>query len=173
MKKNTHIGIFRKGLNTLFLLIVSYSWAEEVVFVQAEKTKLLVDSKMGSAVAGEVTRGTSLKVLELKGGWYKVEVEGKTGFISKLFVSKTAPVGVAQLKNVEGASEEKMARKRSSNYSVSAATRGLQTGSRNRNNQEKYRSNNKAVEDLENAQVTSEEVHQFQEDAEFNKNDRK
>lgn len=135
----------------------------KVVYVTAATAKLKAEGKAGAADVGAVARGTELQVKTEQGPWLEVS-NGKTqGWISRLFVSPTKPIGQAELLKDSKVTEEQMSRKRASGYSVSAATRGLSATSRNRN--EKFRSNNKALEELEAKAANEQQIEKFQMEA--------
>lgn len=136
----------------------------KLVFVTAANAKLKTEAKAGSADVIQVERGTQLSVLTESGSWYQVSQGAKTGWISKLFVSTTKPIGQNDLLKENAVTDEQMSRKRSSGYSVSAATRGLSATSRNQRG-EKFRSNNQALDELEKKSLKPEEILQFQDEA--------
>lgn len=133
------------------------------VYVTAASAKLKAEAKAGAADVGAITRGTELTVKTEQGPWLEVTDGKASGWISKLFISPTKPIGQAELLKDSKVTDEQMSRKRASGYSVSAATRGLSATSRNRN--EKFRSNNKALEELEAKSVNDQVIEGFQTEA--------
>lgn len=138
------------------------------IYVQAASAKLKVEAKAGSADVLSVSRGESLKVLQVQGSWYQVEVQGKKGWISKLFTSPNKPVGQAEVFQTEEVSKEKVSRKRSSNYSVTAATRGLSAGGRQGAGREQFRSNDQELQRLEGQKVDPKVLEQFEKEGNTN-----
>lgn len=138
------------------------------VYVQAASAKLKVEAKAGSADVHTVSRGATLKVLSAQGSWYQVEVDGKKGWISKLFTSPNKPVGQAEVFQTEEVSKEKVSRKRSSNYSVTAATRGLSAGGRQGGGREQFRSNDQELERMEGQKVDPKILEQFEKEGHTN-----
>jgi len=136
----------------------------KLVYVTAANAKLKTEAKAGSADVSQVDRGTQLSVLSESGSWYQVSQGAKTGWISKLFVSNSKPIGQNDLLKENAVTDEQMSRKRSSGYSVSAATRGLSATSRNQRG-EQFRSNNQALDELEKKSLKPEEIIQFQDEA--------
>ena len=151
-------------------LMASWTFAEEIktLYIQAATAKLKSEAKVGSKDVAKLIRGDSLQVLEIQEGWYKVRFNSETGWISKLFVSPTKPMNQSELIQSNDVSPEKTSRKRSSAYAVSAATRGLSAGSRGRDNQQKYRSNDQALEKLEKNMVDEGALEQFQKKGNLN-----
>lgn len=166
-----------KSLFFIFIitnLITSWTWAEEakdetkIVYVQAATAKLKAEAKVEAKDLAKLKRGDSLQILEAQGNWYKVQFNFTTGWVSKLFVSPSKPVTQSELVQSNDVSPEKTSRKRSSSYAVSAATRGLSAGSRSRDNNQKYRSNDQALEELEKNEIDEKSLQQFQKEGKLN-----
>ncbi len=65
---------------------------EKSVYVNADGgLKMRKDASANSAVLAVIPNGTKLTVLDERDGWYKVEYNGQTGWVSKDFVSETKP----------------------------------------------------------------------------------
>ncbi len=122
-------------LGFVFSLAASWTQAEEpeIGYIQAAKADLKADPKMDSRSITTLKRGDQLTIEKKEGIWNFVKVGGKAGWISKLFVSATKPVGAAELSQSSSESVEKSSRRRSSSYAVSAATRGLTAEGRSGN----------------------------------------
>lgn len=155
----------------------SYALADdETVYVQAAKTKLLSDAQMNAGLVSELKRGDSLKVLKKQGLWLQVSVNGASdnakkaaslvGWISKITVGPNPPVGEAEISAKLGDDKNltKAARRRASSYSVSASSRGLASGNRQREGRETYESDPKAVEKMEKQGVPEKDVNKFKKD---------
>lgn len=151
----------------LFGLVLSMAMAQTPakVYVTAATAKLKASKEAGAEDLHIVKRGEELAVKGLEGNWYQVEVAGKSGWISKLFVNTNKPIGQSDLMKDDSVTNEKMSRKRTSEYSVSAATRGLSAGSRQGKGREQFRSNQQALEKLEANQVKPEEVKAFEKES--------
>lgn len=137
---------------------------DTTVYLQSKVSQLKKEANNASANIVEVHRGDTFKILKTEGLWLQVEFNKNVGWISKILTSKSKPIGEADLLKDYGNSQskEKSARKRSSEYAVSAATRGLTATERNRNNINKSRSNREALKDLdEDAKVSPDEVDEF------------
>lgn len=155
----------------MIVVLVAFSqWAgaAEVVYVQAATAKMKSEAKAGSEDILTLNRGDQLEVLETKGSWIKVQSSGKTGWISKLFTSSNRPVGQAEVFKNEEVSKEKISRKRSSNYSVTAATRGLSAGGRQGAGREKYRSNDQELQRIEGQNIDPKKIENFEKEADLN-----
>ena len=126
-------------LTGFVVLLFSQMALAETMYVQAAKTTLNSEAKMGASKVLELKRGDVLEVLEKKDVWFKVKSGGKEGWISRLFLSPHKPVGEADLNKEVNVSLEKASRKRASSYAVSASARGLNAGNRVREGREAYR----------------------------------
>ena len=133
-----------------------------MLYVQVANAKLKTEPKLAAQDVATLGRGDEVKVLNTQGPWYEVQFKESKGWISKLFVNKTKPIGQADLLANPADSEAKTSRKRSANYAVSAATRGLTASDRVRDGKELFRSDKKAVEDLEKLEVPEGQVENFQ-----------
>ena len=146
------------------ILIYGYSFSvsasDKTVFVTSANAKIKLEANTGSADVISVARGDELTVISESGNWIQIKKGETTGWITKLFVGKQKPIGKNEILKESKVSEEKLARKRTSDYSVSAATRGLSAGERNSRG-EKFRSNDKALETLEKNQPKENEVEKF------------
>lgn len=152
-------------------LCASFSYAQktETWYVHAANAQLKAEPKMDGAQVASLKRGDTLQVVSNQGVWYEVEVNGKKGWISKLFIGKNKPVGQAELANDAGdMSVAKSNRRRSSSYSVSAATRGLTAGARLRENREQYRADEQALQKMENQKIDKKEVQKFKNEGGLN-----
>jgi hypothetical protein len=138
---------------------------EKTLYVQAAKTQLKEQPQMSASNLMELERGDELEVLEKDGIWYQVSAAGKEGWISKLFVNTYRPVGKSDL--IQDGSDDlsKASRRRSSSYSVAAATRGLSASDRVREGRELYRSDFLGLEKMETYNPGEEELERFQKSA--------
>ena len=141
------------------------AWAAgEKVYVQAADAALRAQPSMSAPKSGSVERGEELVVLRKEGLWYEVRRGGDpAGWIPRLFVSATRPVGHATLAKAldESVSLEKASRKRTSDYTVSAATRGLLTEGRTRTGRETYAADFDALERIEKREIDQNALDNF------------
>lgn len=166
IKKSTGSLVF-----ALVSILINSAVAADLapIYVQSVTAKINAEKKIGSENLAIVKRGQALVVLEVAGDWYKVKYNKNEGWISKLFVSKQKPVGIADISQNEKISPEKLSRKRSNNYSTSAAARGISVSERGRGNTEKYRSNPQAVEQIESEIIDPGELKKFEAEGNLNK----
>lgn len=65
---------------------------DKIVYITADGgLNMREDASSSSKSLAVIPNGTKLTVLEEKDGWYKVEYNGQTGWVSKDFVSETKP----------------------------------------------------------------------------------
>jgi len=152
------------------LLIATRLLASDVtnVYVQSQSTQLRKDPQSTSEVVLNLKRGDELTVLKKDGLWLQVKTSNQTeGWIPKILTSTVKPLGQAQLlkdtANID--SNAKTSRRRTTDYAVSAATRGLSAGERHRPGDENFRSNRQAVDELEKVQITPQQIKSFKEAA--------
>ena len=142
---------------------------KDIIYIQSVTAKVYSEKKLGSESLGLVKRGQAFQVIAREGDWYNIKFNNKSAWISKLFVSSFKPVGVADISNIEKISPEKLSRKRSYNYSTSAATRGISVSERGRSHDEKFRTNTQALEKIENQPVNPIELKKFEDEGNLNK----
>lgn len=147
----------------LTIALASSAFAGETMYVQPAKAKLLGEPKMNGAQVAELKRGDAVEVLKKEGLWFQVKSGKNTGYVSKLFVNDTKPVGEDELQKKLSGNDNvaKAARRRSSSYSVSAATRGLTAGNRVREGRETYESDYEAVKKMDELKVDKAELQRF------------
>jgi uncharacterized protein YgiM (DUF1202 family) len=109
-------------MKILFLFL--YSCLAQEVYFKSLKGKLLAEPKPKSNVISELKRGDKLSLVSKKAGWLSVEYDGKSGWVAKILTSKKPPGKKVSLLNKK-VDLSKKARKRASNFSSSAAARGL------------------------------------------------
>ncbi|MDZ4726306.1 MAG: M48 family metalloprotease [Leptospira sp.] len=94
------------------------------LFVQSPKAKLLAEPQLSSN--GSVLKiGDSLSPINEQGLFVQVRVDEKTGWVSKLFVSPLPPSSQIKLGSSSSSSESVAARQRASDFTKTAAARGL------------------------------------------------
>lgn len=153
-------------------LFVTFAFAADPdsVFVQSQSTQLRKDPQASAAPVAELKRGDALTVLKREGPWLQVKTSANAeGWVPKILTSTVKPIGQAQLlkdtANLD--SNAKTSRRRTSDYAVSAATRGLAASERHRPGDEAFRSNRKAVDELEKVRVSPDQVKKFKQEGQL------
>lgn len=142
-------------------LTFSLSFASEILYVQSLKAPLLSEPKLGSKELASVKRGESLKVIEKREGWFKVEYKNTQGWVSSLLLSNREPMEKVSVFE-EDKSLKETARRRASSYTTAAAARGL-LEDRARVSQ-KYMIDLSSIKWLEGIKIEEEEVLKFVEE---------
>ncbi len=142
-------------------LTFSLSFASEILYVQSLKAPLLSEPKLGSKELASIRRGESLKVIEKREGWFKVEYKNTQGWVSSLLLSNREPMEKVSVFE-EDKSLKETARRRASSYTTAAAARGL-LEDRARVSQ-KYMIDLSSIKWLEGIKIEEEEVLKFVEE---------
>lgn len=134
------------------------------VFIQSQSTQLKDKPQAEAQSLGDLKRGDELTLVKREGLWLQVQTKKNvSGWVPKIFTSTTKPMGQSQLlkdtANLD--STAKTSRRRTTDYAVSAATRGLAASEKHRPGDEVFRSNRKAVDDLEKMKITPEKLEAF------------
>ena len=148
----------------------AFAGESTIVYIQAQTTQLKSEPKSAAIVLAALKRGDEIAVLKADGQWLQVKTaKNIEGWVPKILTSSVKPLGQAQLlkdtANLD--SNAKTSRRRTSDYAVSAATRGLSAGERRRPGDESFRSNRKAVDELEKIQITPEQTKKFKEEGQL------
>lgn len=142
-----------------------------LVYLQSQTSQLKKEPQAQAPSLQELKRGDELNVIKKEGIWLLVKTSSNTeGWIPKILTSSVKPLGQAQLlKDTEKLdSNAKTSRRRTTDYAVSAATRGLASGERHRPGEESFRSNRLAVDEMEkNIKVTPDKVKQFKQEVQL------
>ena len=154
---------------TLFLLASPAFGAEETRWVQAVKADLMKGPTQSAEKITTLNRGDEVVVLESQGLWSKVRAGKHTGWVSKIFLSLTKPVGQADLQKEVPASLEKASRRRPPSYTVNAAARGLAEDESTGNGADGYKADYKALKKVEERKVSPAEVEKFRDNAKLPK----
>ena len=152
------------GVVLLVVLFPHMAISGETIFVSAAKAALKKEPKMDSVAVGELVRGDELQVEKKEGLWFFVKRNSIEGWVPKLFLSPSKPIGAASLAS-DVKSEFKSSRERTTPRSVVASTRGLDSSksmSRVRDGGLIYRVDYRSVTDLESIKITNGEVDAFQ-----------
>lgn len=153
---------------TCLLLTCPAAVLAESVYVQSAKAQLKAQARMDAADVAPLARGDELEVLGKEGIWFQTRItggpaRGKTGWVSKLFVSNQRPIGYNTLLTDVQEDLSKSSRRRTSSYDVSAAARGLTAvNTRSREGQGKYRPDFYTLELIEKQQPTPQQLAEFQ-----------
>lgn len=107
-----------------FLLFGISLIAKGNVYVQSTKAKLLSQPKL-NAEGSLLKIGEVLTPIQEQGLFVQVRVEEKSGWVSKLFVSPLPPGNQMKLGITSNSSEAVVARQRASDFTKTAAARGL------------------------------------------------
>ncbi len=142
-------------------LTFSLSFASEILYVQSLKAPILLEPKLGSKELASIRRGESLKVIEKREGWFKVEYKNTRGWVSSLLLSNREPMEKVSVFE-EDKSLKETARRRASSYTTAAAARGL-LEDRARVSQ-KYMLDLSSIKWLEGIKIEEEEVLKFLEE---------
>lgn len=113
----------RRLLFLFLALAASSAAADRAVYVQSPRARLLSEARM-DASGPALQKGVQVTQVGEEGIFYKVRTAAGIGFVPKVFVSAFAPGERANLGSIERTSAMK-ARARASNYSQTAAARGL------------------------------------------------
>ncbi|TGL90721.1 peptidase M48 [Leptospira congkakensis] len=108
----------------LFLLLAQTLIAKGNVYVQSTKAKLLSQPKL-SADGYPLQLGDVLSPVSEQGLFVQVRAENRSGWVSKLFVSPLPPGNQIKLGVTSNSSEAVVARQRASDFTKTAAARGL------------------------------------------------
>lgn len=147
-------------IKLIFFIYSLVALGSETYYVQSTKTSLRSLPKSSSELLLTLPRGTELEVLSKEGLWYKVSAQGKTGWTCRLFIAPHKPVGKAELENIPE-ELEKMSRRRTSSYTVTAATRGGFESARIRGSRELYKSNFIELEKIEDFRLPEDKLCEF------------
>lgn len=113
----------RKSLILLLILAAFSTAADRSLYVQSPRARLLSEARM-DASGPSLPKGSQVTQVGEEGIFFKVRSQAGPGFVPKVFVSAFAPGERANLGSIDRSSAMK-ARARASNYSQTAAARGL------------------------------------------------
>lgn len=153
------LGVIIGGIN---LSTINASAAESLFFYGA-KGDLKKEANMAAASVSPLERGDELVVVKKEGLWILVKKGEKEGWVPKLLVNATKPVGAASLVT-DIKSDFKANRERSTPRSVVASTRGLDSSrsmSRVREGGMLYRVDLHSVEEIEGVKLDKNSLDSF------------
>ncbi|MFC1750123.1 SH3 domain-containing protein [Pseudomonadota bacterium] len=154
---------FRLGFGLasgLMLMAASPGLLAETGYVQAHKARILASPSAKAEVLTIIKKGDTVDIIEAKGRWLNVNVDGQEGWVSKLLIKDKPPQGKITVFETEDSSLEERARRRASTANSAAATRGLRSEERARQSDEGI-ADFGAVRQLESEQVSEEEAIEF------------
>ncbi|GBF51860.1 peptidase, M48 family [Leptospira ryugenii] len=111
-------------LLSLFIFSVVNVYSKGALYVQNPKAKLLAEPQM-NAEGSLLPLGEKLTPITEQGLFVQVRTNEKTGWVSKLFVSPLPPSSQIQLGSKSQSVEAVVARQRASDFTKTAAARGL------------------------------------------------
>lgn len=148
-------------VSLVFIFFITSLHATKL-YVVSPVTKLLEKPNMSSK-GSTLKKGTSLKKVGQKGMFYKVKAGNKTGWVSKIFVSKNSPLKskVSFGKEIEK-STARNARRRSSSYTETASARGLNASDTIRVDSQTSKDYDfESIKWMENQKVSEKELNNF------------
>ena len=150
-------------LLALFVALPSFAAAEEYLYILSARAKLLSNPKFGSETILNMTKGEKVITIEKSNNWFKVEYEGKQGWLSRLSVSPHPPV--KRKRRLAGVDTKlrNNSRRRASNVSTTAAVRGLRDLSGNQLNSKDIM-DFAALDEMEKLNISDDEVFAFMDD---------
>lgn len=144
------------------MLISQISSSNAVLYVQSATAKLLTDPSYKSVVLKNIERGAPLNIIEQTERWSKVQFEDSTGWISTMLLSASQPQMTKSLLNGHKDHLEKTSRRRASNNTTAAATRGLRQNTKSRAS-DNLKADYDALKEVESTSVTNEDALKFHE----------
>jgi hypothetical protein len=135
--------------------------ADNAYFVQSAKAKLLETPNFKARVVVSMNRGSNVTAIEESGSWLKVKFNDQVGWVSRLVLSTKPPIEKSSVLTGEAVEQEHKARRRASNTTAAAATRGLRSDDRTRASDEQMSDYN-ALKQVESIQVDKDEVLKFE-----------
>jgi hypothetical protein len=120
----------KRLLCTIIVLFTGALAADRALYVQSPAARLLTEPRM-DAPGAPLAKGVQVTQIGEQGMFYRIRASSGTGYVPKVFASAFAPGEKANLGAIERSSAMK-ARSRASNYSQTAAARGLSESQRMR-----------------------------------------
>ncbi|TGL61776.1 peptidase M48 [Leptospira ognonensis] len=114
--------------SVLYLSLIWFTFstihAKSILYVQSPKAKLLKEPQLSSD-GPTLKPGETLNPMSEQGLFVQVRMDDKTGWVSKLFVSQLPPSSQIKLGVTSNSTETIVARQRASDFTKTAAARGL------------------------------------------------
>lgn len=147
-------------LIAMIFLAAANAFAEEPVYVKANKAKLMASPEFNSALILTIEKGTALQVKATQGRWLQVTIQNKTGWVSQLLVGNEPPLNQATPLNTGDQNIKQESRRRASATASAAAARGLRNDDRARQSDDAV-SDYSALERMDKLDVTEDEAVKF------------
>lgn len=148
------------GLFTAVIL-VSGTYAEQVLFVQSLKAKIMAEPSFKSDVLAVLAKGAQVSILSRQGRWIKVRTGETEGYLPTLILASNPPLErVGLIKGEGGAAIEHNVRRRASTYTSAAAARGLTEDDRRRVSAEE-KANYSSLQRVESFTLSDDDVLKF------------
>lgn len=120
------------ALSIVLCMIALQASAQETLYVQSVKAKVLSAPSFKSRVLGEASRGTRLSSIGRDGSWVKVSYYGKEGYVAAILLSASPPMAKHTMIKAGDSEFQQGVRRRASTYTSAAAARGLAADDRRR-----------------------------------------
>jgi len=143
-----------------FILAPLSAQADDFLYILSAKVKLLAEPSFESAQIVNVTKGEKVIQIDKNTNWFKVDYNGKVGWLSRLSVSphpatkRTSKLAQADETFINDS------RRRASVASTTAAVRGLQGDARQRINASKA-TDYEALARMERTNATEADIQDF------------
>ncbi len=106
--------------------------AQETIYVQSVKAKVLSAPSFKASVLGEASRGTRLSSIGREGSWVKINYYGKNGYVAAILLSASPPMAKNTMIKAGDSEFQQGVRRRASTNTSAAAARGLAADDRRR-----------------------------------------
>lgn len=146
----------------LTMLSSTTLYAQTVYYVQSVKAKVMSGPTFKSPVVGEVAKGHKFISSGKEGGWVKVKLEDKEGYVSALLLSTHQPLERVGVISGEETEIKQGVRRRASSYTSAAAARGLAQDDRRRLGREE-KADYDSLDQIESFKLSPEEINRFME----------
>jgi uncharacterized protein YgiM (DUF1202 family) len=150
--------MIKRAAFILCILLIAAS--PNVVYVKSLKAKVMKEPSFKGAPLFTAEKGQKLSVVQKKGRWFNVSLDGKSGWVSSLLVGNQPPIEKVRIITGAGQDLSKDARRRASVATSAAAARGLTEDDRRRLGQ-KDAVNYHALNDVEAIVITESELAEF------------
>lgn len=135
-------------------------FAQEVLYVQSVRAKVMKGPSFKAGVVGEVGQGFKFVSSGREGNWVKVRLDSKEGYVPALLLAAHPPMGKQGLITGQEKEIKQSARRRASTYTSAAAARGLTAVDRKRLNEDGG-VNYESLEKMEAFSLSQDEIDLF------------
>jgi hypothetical protein len=160
------VSMRKKFIVVLFTAVMTLSsalaYAENVVYVQSFKAKVMSQPSFKAKVIGEAGKAAKMISQGRTGTWVKVNFNGKDGYVSALLVSTRPPLDKQGLIKADDSAISYGVRRRASTYTSAAAARGLVQDDRRRLSRDE-KVDYQGLEKVESVSLTNEDITKFME----------